>query len=102
MNIMSRYPGGQGMREKNVGRIVRIWRSHDGRMIFSLIAMIALILQYSGANWSLFGDMRFELKYPLGRMVEMLPLAICGFEMGRHKLFECLFLLLRPGLGMQG
>lgn len=42
------------------------------------IMLCALFMQYSGMNYRLFGSLRFELKYPLGRIVEMIPIAAVG------------------------
>ena len=42
------------------------------------IVIIAFALQYSGINFKLFGGMRYAVKYPLGRICEMLPLACIG------------------------
>ena len=42
------------------------------------LGIIALIIQYSGLNYIMFNSLSFELKYPLGRMVEMLPYASLG------------------------
>lgn len=50
-------------------------------------AIIALILctafcyfaQFSGLNIALFGNLEFELKYPLGRIMEVFPFATIGF-----------------------
>ena len=39
---------------------------------------IALGMQYSGINSWLFGGLRYELKYPLGRLCEMIPYASLG------------------------
>ena len=43
-----------------------------------LLALIALGMEYSGANSLLFGSLRNELKYPLGRTIEMIPFAVMG------------------------
>ena len=48
----------------------------------------ALVMQYTGLNSSLFGDLRFELKYPLGRFCEMLPYAALGISCAYFNVFE--------------
>lgn len=68
--------------------ITRIWKSDSKWMVFSLVMLGAVGLQYSGANWQFFSNMRFELEYPLGRLAEMIPLAACGLIMGRFRVFE--------------
>lgn len=40
----------------------------------------ALLMQYTGLNYTLFSDLRYELKYPLGRVCEMVPCAVAGFN----------------------
>lgn len=44
-----------------------------------LMTLFAYAMQYSGINYNLFKDLRFELKYPLGRIIEMIPYASIGF-----------------------
>ena len=53
-----------------------------GIMIFSYV------LQFSGINRFLFGDMRFELKYPLGRIAEMIPYAVIGFSLRYFNVYD--------------
>ena len=50
----------------------------------------ALILQYTGINYAVFSNMRYELRYPLGRICEMIPLAVIGFELANHNIFAML------------
>ena len=45
------------------------------------IVFLSFLFQYSGFN-DIFADFRFELKYPLGRFVEMLPYCIVGCALG--------------------
>ncbi len=42
------------------------------------LVLASLIMQYSGLNLALFNDLAYELKYPLGRFVEMIPYACFG------------------------
>ena len=52
---------------------------HRTALIITFLAgVLAFVMQYSGANFALFGKMSYALKYPLGRMCEMLPLACMG------------------------
>ena len=42
------------------------------------IMVLAIFIQYSGINKYLFGDLSYELKYPFGRIAEMIPYASVG------------------------
>lgn len=55
-----------------------------------LLALLcgAIVLEYSGLNYYMFGNLRFELKYPLGRVVEMIPFAVLGYACARYSLLE--------------
>ena len=54
------------------------------------ISFLCLILQHSGINYRLFSDLRFELSYPLGRLVEMLPYATIGFLLKHCRMTDTL------------
>ena len=43
-----------------------------------ILGVSALILQYTGINFMLFGWMGYSLRYSLGRLAEMIPLACLG------------------------
>lgn len=53
--------------------------THIAKMLPFILGIIALFLQLSGWNYWLFGTIRYELKYSLGRLAEMLPYAAIGF-----------------------
>ena len=55
--------------------------------VLYFIGAVAIILQYSGLNM-VFNDSRFEIKYPSGRFMEMLPLAVIGFMITRDGVLE--------------
>ena len=58
-------------------------------LISTYVFMIAaLFLQYSGINSSMFSQLRYELKYPLGRFFEMLPYATIGFSLSYYKILR--------------
>ena len=71
-------------------------------------SILSLILEFSGINYSLFHELRPELSYPLGRLVELFPFAALGFllhyfgifdKLRKHRigvLLLCLPLLLLP------
>ncbi|MCQ2181894.1 MAG: acyltransferase [Bacteroidales bacterium] len=60
------------------------------RKHFLSVSIIAIVvsfaLQYSGLNYSLFGGLPYEYRYPLGRLVEMCPYAFGGYIC--HKLYS--------------
>lgn len=60
--------------------------------------MAAWFLQYSGWNKQLFGGLRFELTYPLGRFSEMLPYAVCGFLTAHFGVYKKLSKYLGGGI----
>lgn len=82
--------------------------------IILLVAAICLILQYGGMNYALFEPLQTEIKYSLGRIVEVWPFAaaaICLFSpkvlenLKKHWVWGCLgglllgavsFLLKKP------
>ena len=68
-----------------------IFSALDNRKAISLLCMIMILsflMQFSGFNLLLFDDLRFELKYPLGRFSEMLPYAITGFFFGYYDVMK--------------
>lgn len=68
--------------------IIHALKDERNMVIFAIIAFIALFLQYSEINFRIIGKLRYELRYPLGRLVEMLPIAVCGFIGGYYKVLE--------------
>ncbi len=59
-----------------------------GKISIVWLALGALVLQYTGKNFVLFSNMRFELKYPLGRTVEMIPYAVIGFYLAYFGIYK--------------
>ena len=59
-------------------------------VFIQIIAIVAVILQYSGLNYSLFKDMPFEMKYPLGRVVEVIPYATLGYDIAHLQIYDWL------------
>lgn len=57
-----------------------------GIIIISMLFALCLFLQYSEFNYSLFGELRYELSYPLGRLAEVFPVAILGFIASKYNL----------------
>lgn len=68
-----------------------IFRYLDDRKAYiALIALtvFAIVMEFSGINKALFGNLEFELKYPLGRIVEMIPFAFIGFSLRYFNIYE--------------
>ena len=62
-----------------------------GRYKFYLISLVlfgSFVLQYTDVNWSLFNGFRYEVKWPLGRLLEMLPYTCAGGLLAHSKVFE--------------
>lgn len=51
-------------------------------MISCILAIGSIFMQYSGINYALFGELRPELTYTLGRICEMIPYAVIGIMIG--------------------
>lgn len=56
--------------------------------VLCICMMAAWLFQYSGWNKRLFGGLRFELTYPLGRFSEMVPYAVCGFAIAHYEMYK--------------
>lgn len=55
--------------------------AHKTKIFVSIIialSVVCIVFQYTGINYALFGNLPYELKYPLGRMAEMIPYASLG------------------------
>jgi len=67
-----------------------IFRKPSRQTCSVLICLLcgAFVLEYSGLNEYLFGNLCFELKYPLGRVAEMIPFAVMGYACSRFSLLE--------------
>lgn len=46
--------------------------------VLVLLFIASFVLQYTGLTGAWFGDMRNELKYPVGRGIEMIPYVVAG------------------------
>lgn len=56
-------------------------------IILWILGAVALFMQYSGINL-IFDGWRYELKYPIGRFFEMLPMAVVGFMVVSNQILE--------------
>ncbi len=68
--------------------IILLFKKSHMTILF-LLAALAIYLQYSG-TYMYFDRFRFEIKYPLGRFVEMLPLAVTGFALSSENAMNTL------------
>lgn len=46
--------------------------------LFIIILITSFFIQYTGINSFIFSNLRFEIKWPLGRIIEMIPYACAG------------------------
>lgn len=53
-------------------------KTRKAMLAIGFLGVGAIIFLYSGLNNRLFGDMRYELSYSIGRLAEMMPYAVMG------------------------
>ena len=58
--------------------LFRFLSKRNALIVTAVLGVMALVFQYSGLNYLLFADLRYELSYPLGRLSEVLPYASTG------------------------
>lgn len=68
--------------------LIFCWFRNKATYILVVITILSLFLQYSGTNYGLFDGYIYEIKYPLGRIIEMLPYACLGIWLSEYKVFE--------------
>ena len=68
--------------------IFKLFDNKKSFIILSVITLLCYFLQFSGINVLLFGNLEFELKYPLGRIAEVIPYAYIGFTMKYLNIFD--------------
>lgn len=61
---------------------------HKGFIVLIVLLIFSYFMQYSGINRALFKDLPFELKKPLGRILEVVPFAVIGFILKYLNIFE--------------
>lgn len=54
-------------------------KKKNGVAAVIIVACIAVVLEYTEINYRLFLNFRYELKWPIGRLIEMIPYAASGF-----------------------
>ena len=55
-----------------------VLKSQKAMIAIVFFAAVAVVFLYSGLNNRLFGDLRYELAYSIGRVAEMMPYAVLG------------------------
>ena len=65
-------------------------KTDDQKGFYTLIVLLifSYLMQYTGINRALFQDLPFELKKPLGRILEVIPFAVIGFALKYLNIFE--------------
>lgn len=65
--------------------------SEKWRVVMIVAAGIfALLMQYTGINYALFVNLRYEVRYPLGRLLEALPYAALGYCLFHFRVYQWL------------
>ena len=59
-----------------------------GIITITILTCICLFLEVTEINRLMFGELRYELKYPLGRLIEMIPYASIGIYLKYFKIYE--------------
>ena len=67
--------------------IFKYFDEKRGVIFIFVMLLISLFMQYSKINFHLFGHLRYEIEYPLGRIFEMFPYAFLGFTCAYYKIF---------------
>lgn len=52
------------------------------------LLFFSYLLEYSGINYKLFENLRYEIKYPLGRLTEMIPFMVTGILLAKYNIFD--------------
>lgn len=61
------------------------WNNRKHVMLFlAFLVIVFFLAQYSGLNVSIFQNMRYEIKYPLGRLCETYSFAYVGMIMAKY------------------
>lgn len=70
--------------------------------VFGILTVLALCLQYSSLNYRLFSPLGYSLRYPLGRICEMLPYAFAGLVLPHVMVMDKWKRLVLVGLLLSG
>lgn len=68
--------------------VLYFFNQNVGQITIVLIGCLCLLLQYSELNYQIFGALRYELSYPLGRLSETIPMAVCGYFIAKYNLLK--------------
>ena len=68
--------------------IFTVFDEKRGYVTLIVLTLFSYFMQISGINWALFGELEFELKFPLGRIFEMIPYAFLGFTLRYFDILE--------------
>lgn len=61
-------------------------KNKKGTICICIISIFAIALQYTGINYTIFKDLVVELKYPLGRLLEVIPYATIGILLAKFNI----------------
>ncbi len=68
--------------------LYKYFKKYFFKIIFCLFCL-SYLFEYSEINYMLFSDLRYELKYPLGRLTEMIPFMVVGIFLGKYDILKC-------------
>lgn len=68
--------------------LFKYFKTNIAYIILTILTISCFILQYSAINYQLFSNLRFELSYPLGRFIEMIPYAYFGLLLKHFNILE--------------
>ena len=68
--------------------IFKLFDDKKAIIVLFITSMFCYYAQFSGLNYSLFGNLEFELKFPLGRLMEVFPVATIGFYLRYFNILE--------------
>ena len=57
-------------------------------LVCLLLTVVSFVMQYTGWNYALFGEIEIGFRYTIGRFFEFLPLAACGILLAKAKVSE--------------
>ena len=69
------------------GIIISFYKKYSS-FIFFFILIFSYYLQYTEFNYYLYHNLRFELKWPLGRFIEVAPFMSIGYFMGKYEILK--------------
>lgn len=67
--------------------IFYVFKKRIGIVLINCLLVVSLYLQYSGINYEIFNECQ-QYKYILGRLCEMLPYAVIGFDLAYFSVYQ--------------